>query len=182
MKTFRPLVALASLLGVVVTGFAVIPSVHAASQILPNATVEADEQTVAEVIGTFDQAQEAIRARNLDGLMALYAQGYQYYGLRKDDIRQLWADLFAHYEHIANMHVFSTVKLVGSGNEARVEITCTGALWAVSKDTKARIPIDSWHGEVHHLVKEKGAWRILGNVGGESPRPRQFGTAPHPLF
>jgi hypothetical protein len=182
MKTFRRLVVLASLSCFVATWFAVILSVYAASQILPNATVEADEQTVAEVIGTFDQAQEAIRARNLDGLMALYAQGYQYYGLRKGDVRRLWADLFAHYDHIANMHVFSAVKLVGSGDEARVEITCTGALWAVAKDTKVRIPIDSWHGEVHHLVKEKGAWRILGNAGGESPRPQQFGTAPHPLF
>jgi hypothetical protein len=71
---------------------------------------------------------------------------------------------------------------VGQGVQARAEITCTGALWATSKNTKDRVPIDSWHQEVHHLIKEKGMWRIIGNPSEGSPRPRMFGMAPHPLF
>ncbi len=158
------------------------PSARAMTQILPDAAVEADQNTILELISTFDQAQEAIRAGNLDTLMSLYSQNYRYHGLHKADIRAIWAELFANYELIANIHTFSAIRIVGKGSQAMAEITCTGALWANSKNTKQRIPIDSWHQEVHHLIKEKGAWRIIGSAGGESPRPRKFGTAPHPLF
>lgn len=156
--------------------------VWAMTQILPDATIEADQQTILELTSTFDQAQEAIRARNLDGLMSLYSQNYRYHGLQKIDIRKIWGELFEKYELIANIHTFSAIKLVHKGPEVLAEITCTGALWANSKHTKERVPIDSWHQEVHHLVKEKGAWRIVGSGGGEGTRPRMFGTAPHPLF
>ncbi len=159
-----------------------VPPAHAMTQILPNAAIEADDRTVLEIIGTFDQAQEAIRSRNLDALRLLYSSSYRYHGLGKDDVRKIWAELFQQYEYIANIHTFSAIRLVGTGPKARIEITCTGALWATSKATKRRKPIDSWHDAVHYLVKEAGAWRILGNAGGESPQPTQFGTAPHPLF
>ena len=182
MGAFRRFVRLVGLLAAVFGTASLTPSAQAASQVLPNATVEADEKTVLEIIGTFDQAQEAIRARDLETLMSLYSDRYQYYELRKEAVKAIWQDLFAHYDHIANMHTFQAIKHVGSGEHARAEITCTGALWAISKHTKARIPIDSWHQEVHYLIKEKGVWRILGNAGGESHRPPQFGTAPHPLF
>lgn len=153
----------------------------ALTQILPDATVEADEQSLMELIGTFDRAEEAIRARDLDALMALYAMTYQYHGLRRGDIRGIWADLFARYDLIANMHTFSAIKVMKTGKDATAEITCTGAVWANSRETKERIPIDSWHQEVHRLVKERGDWRIVGNLGGDKA-VRRFGTAPHPLF
>jgi hypothetical protein len=79
------------------------------------------------------------------------------------------------------MHTFSAIKVVTSGKQTTAEITCTGAVWANSRETKQRIPIDSWHQEVHRLVKEKDGWRIVGNLGGDQTI-RQFGTAPHPLF
>lgn len=161
--------------------FATLPRASAMTQILPDAKIEADQQTILEIISTFDQAQEAIRSRNLDALMSLYAQQYRYHGLTKSDIRRIWAELFSQYDLIANIHTFSALKVVRIGKTAMVEITCTGALWATSKNTEQRIPIDSWHQEVHHLVKEKDGWRIVGNLGGES-KIKQFGTAPHPLF
>jgi hypothetical protein len=101
--------------------------------------------------------------------------------LKKADIRRIWAELFTHYDFIANIHTFSAIKIVRSSDQATAEITCTGSLWATSEETKQRIPIDSWHQEVHHMVREKDGWRIVGNLGGESAI-RQFGTAPHPLF
>lgn len=165
-----------------VLGLVSSPSVGLAlTQILPEAVIEADQQSLAELIGTFDRAQEAIRARDVDALMGLYAQNYQYHGLRRGDIRKIWADLFARYDLIANMHTFSAIKVVTSGKRTTAEITCTGAVWANSRETKQRIPIDSWHQEVHRLVKEKDGWRIVGNLGGDQTI-RQFGTAPHPLF
>ena len=153
----------------------------ALTQILPEAAVEADQQSLMELIGTFDRAQEAIRARDLDALMALYATSYQYHGLRRADIRKIWADLFARYDLIANVHTFSAIKVVKTGKDTTAEITCTGAVWANSRETNQRIPIDSWQHEVHRLVRGKDGWRIVGNVGGDKA-VRQFGTAPHPLF
>src|SRR5512146_3051300 len=165
-------------------GFALIASPSLAlalTQILPEAVIEADQQSLAELIGTFDRAQEAIRARDIDALMGLYAQNYQYHGLKRGDIRKIWADLFARYDLIANMHTFSAIKVVTVGKQTTAEITCTGAVWANSKETKQRIPIDSWQREVHRLVKGKDGWRIVGNLGGDQTI-KQFGTAPHPLF
>jgi hypothetical protein len=162
--------------------FVVAPSFALAlTQILPEAVVESDQQSVTELIGTFDRAQEAIRARDIDALMGLYAATYQFHGLKRDDIRKIWADLFARFDLIANIHTFSAIKVVTTGKETVAEITCTGAVWANSRKTKQRVPIDSWQQEVHRLVKGKGGWRITGNLGGEKA-VRQFGTAPHPLF
>lgn len=157
------------------------PTVLALTQILPDAAIEADQQSITELIATFDRAQEAIRARDIDSLIGLYATNYRYHGLRRDDIRRIWADLFKRYDLIANIHTFSAIRVVKTAKGATAEITCTGAVWANSKETKERIPIDSWHQEVHRLVRGKDGWRIVGNLGGDQTI-RQFGTAPHPLF
>ena len=153
----------------------------AMTQILPDAKVEGSPQQILELIGTFDRAQEAIRAQDLETLMSLYAPNYEYRGLKKGDIRQIWAEVFAHYDLIANIHTFSAITIVGAGNRPTAEITCTGSLWARSVDTKERVAIDSWHQEVHRLVREEDGWHIVGHLGGE-PVIRQFGAAPHPLF
>jgi hypothetical protein len=167
---------------VIVLSLVAFPSVALAlTQILPEAVIEADQESLTELIGTFDRAQEAIRARDVDALMGLYAPNYQNHGLKRGDIRKIWTDLFARYDLIANMHTFSAVKVVTVGKHTTAEITCTGAVWANSRETKQRIPIDSWHQEVHRLVKGKDGWRIVGNLGGDQTI-RQFGTAPHPLF
>ena len=156
--------------------------VSAMTQILPDATVEADRQTVLELTSAFDQAQEAIRSRNLDELMGIYSERYNHHGFKKEDLRKIWAELLSDYEFIANIHTFSAIRTSGEDNNMTVEITCSGALWATSKNSKERIPIDSWHQEVHHLAKEDGEWRIVGSSKGASARPRLFGSAPHPLF
>lgn len=168
----------------IILGFAWLGSpllVNGMTQIPPDAKIQADQQTILELTSTFDQAEEAIRSRNLDSLMELYSDHYRYHGLKKLDIRNIWDELLSHYDFISNIHIFSSIKRVEQDGQARAEITCTGALWATSKNTKDRVPIDSWHQEVHHLVKENGAWRIIGSTEG-TPRPRMFGTAPHPLF
>ncbi len=157
------------------------PDALALTQVLPEAVIEADQESLNELIGTFDQAQEAIRARDVDGLMALYSSDYQYHGLKRQDIRKIWEELFARYDLIANIHTFSAIKVYKTSKAVTAEIICTGAVWANSRETKQRIPIDSWHQEVHRLVRGKDGWRIVGNVGGD-PEIRRFGTAPHPLF
>ena len=143
--------------------------------------IEVDTATLKSVIGSFEQAEDAIKAHDLDKVMVMYSPQYNYHGLKKDDIRKIWKDLFEEYQEIASTHLFTKMTKVGAGRDAVLEVTCTGHLWARSKTSGLFVPIDSWYEEIHYLVLEGGAWRIRGNLG-ESPHVLPFGTAPHPLF
>jgi hypothetical protein len=143
--------------------------------------IEVDGATLKAVVGMFEGAEDAIKAHDLEKVMAIYSAQYNYHGLKKDDLRKIWKDLFDEYQEIASTHLFTKMAKVGAGRNTVLEVTCTGHLWARSKTSGLYVPIDSWHEEVHYLVLEDGAWRIRGNVG-ESPRVLPFGTAPHPLF
>mgnify|MGYP000865331889 FL=1 len=154
----------------------------AKTQVTANTIQEADAQTVTDLLATFEQAEQAMQARDLDGMMALYAEDYYYHGLKKADIRKVWAQLFDQYKDLESFHTFSVIRTVGAGSKLIAEMTCTGVVWGTAKNTKLRSPVDSWYEEVHFLKKENGRWRITGNAGGESEPILPFGTAPHPLF
>jgi len=156
--------------------------VAAKTQVTASTIQEADAQTVADLIATFEQAEQAMQARDLDGIMALYAEDYYYHGLKKADIRKVWAQLFDNYTDLQSFHTFSVIRTVGASSKLTAEMTCTGVVWGTAKNTKLRSPVDSWYEEVHFLKKENGRWRITGNAGGESEPILPFGTAPHPLF
>ena len=154
---------------------------QAATSISQGAVVEVDQTTINQILDLFHKADTAIAAGNLDGIMALYATQYNYHGLKQEDIRKIWRDLFEEYRDLGEVHFFSKIVKVGSGSNAIIEITCTGSLSGLSKTSGLRLPIDSWYEEVHFLTLEGGLWRIRGNAG-ETPRVLPFGTAPHPLF
>ncbi len=148
---------------------------HAATQFIPGSLTEADANTVVEVLAAFDQAEEAMKAKDLDKLMEFYANDYNYHGLTKSDVRKIWKDLFENYSDIGSSHMFSLIRMSKPSMVPTVEITCTGSLYATSKTTKLQVPIDSWYQEVHFLVKENGTWHIRGNMG-EAPTVLPFGT------
>ena len=151
----------------------------AGTVLVPGAQSETDEKTVTELLAEFDRAEQAVKKRDLEGVMALYSEKYNYHGLKKSDIRKIWKDLFDNYKDIESTHLFT--RIVSVGPAGNVEITCSGNVRAVSKISNLRVPVDSWYGEVHYMVKEDGAWKIRGNLGDvQSVLP--FGTAPHPLF
>jgi hypothetical protein len=147
---------------------------QAATSISQEAFVQVDQTTVNQILDVFQQAETAIAAGNLDRIMGLYATEYNYHGLKQADIRKIWRDL-------SGAHIFSQIVTVGSGPNAIIEVTCTGSLSGLSKTSGLRVPIDSWHEEVHYLTREGGVWRIRGNAG-DRPRVLSFGKAPHPLF
>ncbi|MBH0191023.1 MAG: hypothetical protein HP492_04505 [Nitrospira sp.] len=150
--------------------------------VVPDSSViEVDDATVKSVVAMFERAEQAVKARDLDAVMATYSSQYNYHGLKKDDIRKVWKDLFDEYQEIASTHLLTKFTKVGSGTQTVLEVTCTGHLWARSKTSGLHVPIDSWHEEVHYLGLEGGEWRIRGNLG-DSPRVLPFGTSPHPLF
>jgi len=176
----------ASILGVACLGiglWAAQPLLAVAkTQVTASTIQEVDPQTTKDLLATFEQAEQAMQAQDLDGIMALYADDYYYHGLRKADIRKVWAQLFEHYKDLESFHTFSVIRTVGTGSKLIAEMTCTGVVWGTAKNTKLRSPVDSWYEEVHFLKKENGRWRITGNAGGESEPIHPFGTAPHPLF
>ncbi len=170
---------------IVATGLWVASAVHtdAKTQLTPSTIQEADRETVKELLAAFELAEQAMKAHDLDGVMALYSEDYHYHGLKKADIKKIWSQLFDQYKELESFHTFSVVRtLGGSGGKLTAEMTCTGVIWGTSKTTTLRTPIDSWYEEVHYLKKDNGRWRITGNIGGETQPTLQFGIAPHPLF
>lgn len=158
------------------------PAANGKTQLTSGGIQEVDPQTFKELLSTFEQAEQAMQAHDIDGIMALYSDDYLYHGLKKADVQKIWKQLFDHYKELESVHTFSVVRTVGSGSRLVAEMTCTGVVWGTSKDTTLRTPVDSWYEEIHYLKKENGRWRIVGNVGGESQPVLQFGIAPHPLF
>jgi ketosteroid isomerase-like protein len=158
------------------------PIAEAKTQLTSGTIQEVDPQTLKELLATFERAEQAMQAHDLDGIMALYSEEYHYHGLKKADIKKVWTQLFEHHKELESFHTFSVIRTIGSGSKLTAEMTCTGVVWGTSKDTKLRAPVDSWYEEVHFLKYENGRWRIVGNVGGESQPILQFGVAPHPLF
>lgn len=153
--------------------------VFAETLLLPGMQAEANDKTVKEILAVFERAEQAVKNRDIEGVMALYSKQYDYHGLKKSDIRKIWVNLFDNYKEIDSTHLFSRIASAGPGEA--VEVTCSGGVRAVSTTSKLRIPLDSWYDEIHYLEKEDGSWKIRGNRG-ESSKVLPFGTAPHPLF
>ena len=138
---------------------------------------------VKELLASFERAEAALKKEDIDALMQFYARSYDYHGLKNDDVRRVWGEVFEHYRAVESLHLFSDVKVVqGKNHELRMEVTCTGGLYGTDERTGNRVALDSWFREIHYLVKEDGGWRFLGNVG-EVPAAAPFASAPHhPLF
>lgn len=145
------------------------------------AEIKGNDKDVSEILAAFNRAEEALHARDLAGLMTLYSERYHYHGLSKGDLRKIWQEMFARYDNLASTHTFSRIHVGGSAKEPTAEITCTGSLWGLSKDTGKRVIIDSWFYEIHHVAYDDGAWRIRGHAG-EDTKALPFGASPHPFF
>jgi hypothetical protein len=137
---------------------------------------------VKGLLAAFERAEAALRKEDVDELMRFYASTYDYHGLKTDDVRRVWGEVFEHYRAVESLHLFSDIKVTQMNHEVRVEVTCTGGLYGTDERTGNRVTLDSWFREVHYLVKEGDAWRFLGNAG-EVPAAAPFASAPHhPLF
>jgi hypothetical protein len=151
-------------------------------EVVPGVVEESDQLLMKDVMAAFDQADAAVRQADLEALMPFYAQGYNYYGLKRADVRRIWAEVFAHYRDMTSRHVFTEVKLLQSGKVKKASVTCTGGLYGIDSESGKRIAIDSWVNEVHYLVYEDGAWRFLGNKGGITESVPPSSAPHHPLF
>lgn len=153
------------------------------TQLLEGADIQGDPQTVQAILSLFKKAEEAVKRKDLDGLMALYSEDYKHGGYTKDSVRAVSSDLFAHYHDFSGNHIFSKITVDTGKTIPQAHVTCTGSLWAMSNETGQRVNIDSWYGEVHHLTFEHGAWHLAGTFW-EIPRAKESRPAflPHPFF
>jgi|CXWL01.1.fsa_nt_gi ketosteroid isomerase-like protein len=156
--------------------------VAAAVEFTPGVGADADQPVIKELVAAFNEAEVAVRKADLDALMTFYATAYNYHGLKRSDVRRIWEEVFLHYRDINSSHVFTELKLVLVDGTRKAFVTCTGGLHGTEQQTGKPITIDSWSREVHYLVKEAGAWRFLGNVGGASPSASPSSAPHHPLF
>lgn len=145
------------------------------------AEIKGSDKDIGEILASFERAEEALHARDIDGLMALYSEQYRYHGLSKADLRKIWEEMFSRYDNLASTHRFSRIFVRGSEKHPTADISCTGSLWGLSKETGNRVIIDSWFNEIHHVVYEDGVWRIRGHAG-EDTKTLSFGASPHPFF
>jgi ketosteroid isomerase-like protein len=156
--------------------------IAAVVEFAPGVGVDADQPVMRELIAAFNEAETSVKKADLDRLMKFYATDYNYHGLKRSDVRRVWEEVFLHYRDISSSHVFTELKLVQADGVRKAYVTCTGGLHGTEKQTGKPITIDSWAREVHHLVKEAGAWRFLGNAGGTSPLASPASAPHHPLF
>jgi ketosteroid isomerase-like protein len=156
--------------------------VSAAVAFAPGVGADADQLVTKGLVAAFNEAETAVKKADLDALMTFYATAYNYHGLKRSDVRRIWEEVFLHYRDINSSHVFTELKLVQADGVKKAYVTCTGGLHGTEQQTGKPITIDSWSREVHYLVKEAGAWRFLGNVGGASPSASPASAPHHPLF
>ena len=144
--------------GVLLGGALVLMSPHSSApvaadvEVVPGIVGERDHALMREVVAAFDHADAAVRQADLDALMPFYAKGYNYHGLKRTDVRRIWAEVFTHYRDLSSRHVFTDVKLVQTGTVQKASVTCTGGLYGIDKESGKTIPIDSWANEVHYLI------------------------------
>lgn len=158
-----------------------VPS-SAAVEMVSGVVGDADRAVAQELVAAFDGAETAVQHGDLDSLMLFYEKGYNYHGLKRSDVQRVWTEVFSHYGEINSTHLFTELKVVRAGSVTKVFVTCTGGLYGTDKESGKSVTIDSWVGEVHHLVKDGTSWKFLGNVGGALPDLPATSAPHHPLF
>lgn len=96
------------------------------------------------------------------------------------DLRTIWEAVFVAYHGLKSNHIFSRIVVCLNGQPTQ-RSPVTAVANGVSKKTGKLVNVNSWHGKVHHLVYEEGAWRIYGHRG-EVAKALPFGATPHPFF
>jgi hypothetical protein len=156
--------------------------VIAAVELASGTLTERDRIVMQELAAAFDRAEVAVQQADLGALMRFYANGYNYHGLKRADVRRVWDEVFTHYGQVTSKHVFTELKVIKAGKVRKASVTCTGGLYGIEQATGKPVTIDNWVNEVHFLVKEQNEWRFLGNAGGPSPSAPPASAPHHPLF
>jgi len=164
----------------------------AVTEITQDAEIQGDPKTIKAIRSVFDQAEEALGAKNLSGMMAVYSKNYQNSGLRKVDTALIWKDIFSRYEQLSSRHAFSKILVEqGEHGQPTAKVICTGVLFGVPILKKEKPPaaapvdkprlLDAWVQTTHYMVYENGKWKIIGHDP-SADEDHPFAAALHLLF
>ena len=148
------------------------------SNVFEQADLRGDSKNIEEITNAFTSFEHALRQSDLDGVMVLFAEGYRDRQFGKDDLRAEWVRTFSSYRDISATHLVTRVEAHADSPQPMAFVTCSGSVSAISNSTGKRILLDSWIGEVHHMIKENGRWRVLGNAW-EARHPGYIWIAGH---
>ena len=148
------------------------------SSLPESADLRGDPKTIEEVMGAFQRFENALQRRDLEGVMALYAESYQDRNFTKANLREEWQHVLAEYHGFSASHLVTRVEVQPDSIQPVAFVTCSGIISAVSNATGARVTLDSWIGEVHYLIHELGNWRIQGDAW-EVRHPTEIQFADH---
>lgn len=131
-------------------------------QLPPSEGIKAGTQDLDEIVAFYGKIEDAVAKKDLDAIMAFYADDYFHQGITKTMIRNLWGSIFANFDNLNSAHIFSALEV--KENEAMV--TCTGSLLGIPKDSKDKryMPVDKWVNMNHYLSKKSGSWKIVGGA------------------
>lgn len=152
---------------------------HYAMQVDPAAKKRLGEQTFHEVMLFFEAAEKAIETKDLKALMALYSDNYTDGEHDKKSAERIWKRIFARFDSMATHHNMKLVNVTTEKN--MVILSCSGLLLGVPDTDRGIVTIDNWTNQDHVLVKEQGAWKLIGTYGQDRKR-LWFDKPMHPLF
>ncbi len=145
----------------------------------PRMTTTAGKELYDQVHTFFDEAEQAIEAKDLDKLMTMYSDSYTNGVRKKADIAVAWNRLFGDFNGLAMTHNMHLSMFDLKAN--LVIMTCSGIMVGVPSGEKESIALDYWLNNDHVLVKESGKWKLVGSIGKEQKR-LWFDKPMHPLF
>lgn len=153
-------------------------SVSYSMNIDPAAKQQLGEQIFNEVTMFFQTKQKAIETKNMDALMAQYSDNYRDGDLDKKSVAQAWQRIFARVYSLATLNNMKVVSI--SADRNMVILQSSGILVGMPNDEKWPVTVDNWNRQDHILVKEAGAWKLIGIYGLERKR-LWFDKPMHPL-
>ncbi|MBI5888065.1 MAG: hypothetical protein HZB82_05050 [Deltaproteobacteria bacterium] len=156
-------------------------------QFPPSDAIEASKESVKELETFYAKVEEALIKKDVNALMAFYANDYFHNGMTKDIIKALWTNIFKNFDNLNSIHVFSSVLV----QENEAVVACTGTLLGIPKDSKDKqyVAVDRWINQSHWLSKRGGSWQIVGGATHwltetkvRTGRPVEYQLEFHPLF
>lgn len=145
----------------------------------PNTKKIIPPEILAEVEEFFEKAEDAIQAKDIDALMALYSDSYLNGPHDKDSARKIWERIFDRFQTLGTMH---NMRITSYDYEGQVVvIKCSGILLGKPNGSDQRVPVDNWTNEDHVISKSGENWKLIGTYGKERKR-LWFDKPIHPLF
>jgi ketosteroid isomerase-like protein len=155
------------------------PSDHIFMSVDPPAKKMVGEKLHSEVEMFFHEMEMAIQEKDVDRLMALYADSYFNGPFNKRAVKTIWIHIFATMDEITTVHDMTFIT-TAPGSKVLL-IRCTGLLLGVPKDSEGIVAIDAWTDCDHIIAKVNDKWRLVGTAGKGGMR-LGFDTPMQPLI